>query len=132
MARRPEKDSVSDMEGRPNWSLLERSDLSEEFEAILNHRDKSALKNLVGQTDKWKALRKDLLVQAVDLLGRECKKAKRKTHVRCSLEGSIRTCMQRKGEVGWCELCEDLGTFCNQGRAPTVDTKVSGRTQNRA
>ena len=78
MARRPEKDSVSDMEGRPNWSLLERSDLSEEFEAILNQRDKSALKNFVGQTDKWKALRKDLLVQAVDLLAGNVKKPKQR------------------------------------------------------
>ena len=78
MARRPEKERVSDMEGRPNWSLLESSDLSEEFEAILNQRDKSALKNLVGQTDKWKALRKDLLVQAVDLLAGNVKKPKQR------------------------------------------------------
>lgn len=78
MARRREKERVSDTEGRPNWSLLESSDLGEEFEAILNQRDKSALKNLVGQTDNWKTLRKGLLVQAVDLLAGNVKKPKQR------------------------------------------------------
>jgi len=78
VARRREKERVSDTEGRPKWSLLESSDLGEEFEAILNQRDKSALKNLVGQTDNWKTLRKDLLVQAVDLLAGNVKKPKQR------------------------------------------------------
>ena len=62
MAKLYQQPVAKDVTGRPDWNLLEKSEVSKELEAILNHRDKSALKNLISQTNKWKATRKDLLV----------------------------------------------------------------------
>ena len=76
MAKLYQQPVAKDVTGRPDWNLLEKSEVSKELEAILNHRDKSALKNLISQTNKWKAIRKDLLVQAVDLLAGNVKKPK--------------------------------------------------------
>ena len=58
---------VQDFSGRPNWKWT-KEEIEAEIESILVHRDRTALTQLLSETEKWTVCRKSLQTKMIQLL----------------------------------------------------------------
>lgn len=58
---------VQDFSGRPNWKWT-KEEVEAEIESILVHRDRTALTQLLSETEKWTVCRKSLQTKMIQLL----------------------------------------------------------------